>query len=111
MSKAEEGFMHTAARVGLSLLFGLAPLTGLSGQPGDKPQYGSWGFDLSGEDTSVKPGDDFFRYANGHWLAAPPNLPGKPGGRLPLEMTARPEARLHEMMEAAAAKAPHRPAD
>jgi putative endopeptidase len=29
------------------------------------PRMGTWGFDLSGQDKSVKPGDDFFRYANG----------------------------------------------
>jgi putative endopeptidase len=29
--------------------------------------YGKWGFDITGEDKSVKPGDDFFRYANGGW--------------------------------------------
>ena len=29
------------------------------------PKYGTWGFDMAGRDTSVKPGDDFFRYANG----------------------------------------------
>jgi putative endopeptidase len=31
------------------------------------PTYGSWGFDTTGMDLSVKPGDDFFRYANGKW--------------------------------------------
>ncbi|MBD3833384.1 M13 family metallopeptidase [Brevundimonas bullata] len=31
----------------------------------DAPKYGDWGFDLSGRDTSVSPGDSFFRYANG----------------------------------------------
>jgi len=31
----------------------------------DAPKYGTWGFDLSGRDTSVAPGDSFFRYANG----------------------------------------------
>jgi putative endopeptidase len=31
------------------------------------PKYGSWGFDATGMDLSVKPGDDFFRYANGKW--------------------------------------------
>ena len=31
------------------------------------PKYGTWGFDASGMDLSVKPGDDFFRYANGRW--------------------------------------------
>jgi putative endopeptidase len=31
-------------------------------------QYADFGLDLSGRDASVKPGDDFYRYANGHWL-------------------------------------------
>src|ERR1700744_6508176 len=33
-----------------------------------KPEFGAWGVDLSGMDTSVKPGDDFFEYANGTWF-------------------------------------------
>ncbi len=32
-----------------------------------KPSFGAWGVDLTGMDTSVKPGDDFFNYANGTW--------------------------------------------
>lgn len=31
----------------------------------DAPRYGTWGFDLSGRDTSVRAGEDFFRHANG----------------------------------------------
>jgi len=31
----------------------------------EAPKYGTWGFDLNGRDTSVNPGDDFMRYANG----------------------------------------------
>jgi putative endopeptidase len=31
--------------------------------------YGPWGFDLSGADLTANPGDDFFHYANGAWLA------------------------------------------
>jgi len=33
------------------------------------PRYGPWGFDLSGIDAKVRPGDDFFEYANGAWVA------------------------------------------
>jgi putative endopeptidase len=33
-----------------------------------KPQFGTFGFDVSGMDRSVKAGDDFFRYANGGWV-------------------------------------------
>ncbi len=32
------------------------------------PSYGTWGFDLAGRDTSVRPGDSFMRYANGSAL-------------------------------------------
>ena len=30
-------------------------------------KYGSWGVDLTARDTTVKPGDSFFEYANGAW--------------------------------------------
>ena len=29
---------------------------------------GAWGIDLTAMDTSVKPGNDFYRYANGAWI-------------------------------------------
>jgi putative endopeptidase len=32
-------------------------------------RYGTWGVDLAGMDRTVKPGDDFFKYVNGAWLA------------------------------------------
>lgn len=32
------------------------------------PVLGSWGVDLTARKDSIKPGDDFFRYANGTWL-------------------------------------------
>ena len=31
----------------------------------EAPKYGTWGFNMAGRDTAVKPGDDFFRFANG----------------------------------------------
>lgn len=33
-----------------------------------RPAIAPWGFDLSGMDRTVRPGDDFFRYAGGRWL-------------------------------------------
>jgi putative endopeptidase len=33
----------------------------------DKPQIGDFGYDMAGRDLSVKPGEDFFDYANGTW--------------------------------------------
>ncbi len=41
-----------------------------SAQPTERAlHYGKWGFDAAGEDPNTKPGDDFFRYANGGWDA------------------------------------------
>jgi putative endopeptidase len=34
----------------------------------ETPHYGTWGFDASGQDATVKPGTDFFLYANGEWV-------------------------------------------
>jgi putative endopeptidase len=32
-------------------------------------RFGAWGVDLDGMDRNVRPGHDFFRYANGAWVA------------------------------------------
>ena len=37
-----------------------------------QPRFGTAGLDLTARDTNVDPGDDFFRYANGTWLANTP---------------------------------------
>ena len=34
-----------------------------------KPQFGPWGFDMTGIDRNAKPGDSFSAYANGAWDA------------------------------------------
>jgi len=34
----------------------------------ESPRYGAWGFDITGMDRKAKPGDDFFRWANGAWF-------------------------------------------
>ncbi len=39
-----------------------------AGTPAPQAQFGPFGLDLTGQDKSVKPGDDFYRYANGNWL-------------------------------------------
>ena len=40
-----------------------------------KPAYGSFGFDTAGMDKSIKPGDDFYGFANGQWAKSTP-IPG-----------------------------------
>ncbi|AJR24086.1 MULTISPECIES: M13 family metallopeptidase [Sphingobium] len=46
--------------------------TGQTTDPAAKPTYGSYGFDSAGMDRSVKPGDDFYDYANGSWAKNTP---------------------------------------
>ncbi len=46
--------------------------------PAGHAKLGTWGVDLAGRDLSVKPGDDFERYASGSWLAKAQIAPDKP---------------------------------
>ena len=45
-----------------------AAVSSTANVPG-KAQLGTWGVDLTSRDMSVKPGDDFQKYASGAWLA------------------------------------------
>ncbi|HEY4129967.1 MAG TPA: M13 family metallopeptidase [Gemmatimonadaceae bacterium] len=71
------------------------------------PQYGAWGIDLAGEDKAVRPGNDFFRYVNGRWLDRTAIPADKPSYSLRAAMSDVTERRLHELLEAAAAKSSH----
>jgi predicted metalloendopeptidase len=44
-----------------------AAVAAASVAPAPKAQIGAFGLDLSARDLSVRPGDDFFEYANGKW--------------------------------------------
>ena len=74
------------------------------------PQYGKWGFDTDGADLKTKPGDDFFRYANGAWLNRVQIPADKPAHSLRLAMSDKVEQRLHDLMEDIAKTANHKPA-
>lgn len=76
-----------------------------------KPQYGTFGLDVAGGDPTTKPGDNFFRYANGTWLDHMQIPADKPAYSLRLAMTDLTEQRLHGIMEEEAAKAGHEPSD
>jgi putative endopeptidase len=108
--------MNSNARMRLLVLALTIVLTPVTASAADspaagKPQYGTWGFAAAGQDKTIRPGDDFFRHANGHWLDTHQIPADKPAVSLRLEMTDRTEARLHEMMQQAAAKASHQPSD
>jgi putative endopeptidase len=75
------------------------------------PQYGAWGFDLSAMDSSVKPGNDFNRYASGAWLDRTAIPADKALFTLRMTMSDAIETRLHDLMESAAASAEPRTLD
>ena len=78
-------------------------------QESNKPQYGDWGIDLTAMDPNVKPGNDFNRYASGAWLARTQIPPDQPLASLRHLMSDITEARLHKLLEKAAAAAPAQP--
>jgi putative endopeptidase len=66
-SKSRQSLVVYSAAV---LIIGCAttPMPTPSPGPPSKPEIGTFGFDVDGMDTSVAPGDDFFRYAVGKWV-------------------------------------------
>src|SRR5438045_2477424 len=92
----------------LSTIF-LTRLAFAADTPPAKLKYGKWGFDLAGADTSTKPGDDFFRYANGKWIDKTQIPPDRATYSLRLAMTDLTEQRLRDLLEAAGAKSTDAP--
>lgn len=67
-------------------------------------KYGTWGVDLAARNQNAKPGNDFFEYANGAWLAKteiPGDQPGTGTGREVFNLT---QDQLRTLIEASAAK-------
>jgi putative endopeptidase len=57
----------------IALLAGCATQTAQPAAPARAPAaIGAWGIDLTARDLTTKPGDDFFKYANGTWAANTP---------------------------------------
>ncbi len=101
--------MNRFLRTLLLLALCSSPLAYAADPPLAKLKYGAWGFDLTGMDTKTKPGDDFFRYANGTWLDKTQIPSDKPAYSLRVIMTDVTEQRLRDMLEAAAANAGDNP--
>lgn len=70
-------------------------------QPAGKPHYGPWGVDLTSMDQSVKPGDDFFAFAEGHWLKTVQIKPDKTGAGYNYELPDLSEAAEREIVKQA----------
>ena len=90
-----------AGRVG-ALIAVAAVTLGLAGRTGADPLIPPWGYPLDAIDRSVRPGDDFFRFANGRWLDRTEIPPDRPGVGFSTEMADRNEARIAAIIESLA---------
>src|ERR1700722_4519149 len=64
-----------------------------------KPSIGAWGFDLSGMNRSVKPGDDFFTYASGTWAKTTTIPPDRSRYGAFDQLGEKSEADVHTLLE------------
>ncbi|HWU72828.1 MAG TPA: M13 family metallopeptidase [Sphingomonas sp.] len=85
-------------RVAALLLLGMSGLA-LAQTSAPKPKYGPWGVDYASMDKSVKPGDDFFRYAEGTWLKTAPIAPDKARAGYNYDMPDESEAEVRKLVE------------
>lgn len=90
------------------VLASLVSLPILAAEPAAAPQFKPWGYDIAGGKLNASPGGGFFNYANGTWVERTQIPADKAAYSLRAAMSDLTEARLHELMEqAAAAKLAH----
>jgi putative endopeptidase len=102
--------MHFS-RFAAVLLLGVSAATLAQGDPAPKaaaeakaakPRYGSWGVDYATMDKAVKPGDDFFGYAEGSWLKTAPIAADKSRAGYNYDLPDIAERDVRDLVEAAA---------
>ncbi|HET9812565.1 MAG TPA: M13 family metallopeptidase [Sphingomicrobium sp.] len=99
-------------KLSVALLLGAALLAQPAlAQDAGQPVYRPNGFDLTAMDRSATPGDDFFEYANGAYLARSVIPADRPTVSRRFEMTDRMEVNLRELLENAAKGVGEQPAD
>jgi putative endopeptidase len=93
--------LHLGAAATLGAIAALSFASLVRADPTPSPQFGKWGFDLGGRDTTVAPGADFYGYANGDYVKAlviPPDRSRY--GSFDL-LAALSEDRVHHILETA----------
>ncbi|WP_260580341.1 M13 family metallopeptidase [Sphingopyxis sp. PET50] len=66
-----------------------------------KPEIGDFGFDATGMDTTVQPGDDFYAYANGTWAKNTPIPADKSNYGMFTALADLSQERTREILDAA----------
>src|SRR3954447_15392369 len=81
------------------LLTAAAPLAAQAGHA----KYGTWGVAAADMDRSVRPGDDFFRYAEGTWLRTAQIAPDKARAGYNYDLPDQTEEEVRALVEGAGA--------
>ena len=97
--------MKTFLTAGVAAL-ALAAFSPAAAQAPGKPVYGSWGFDYAGMDKAVKPGDDFWSYANGAWDRATQFAPDRSSAGVSIKLVDQAEIDVRDLIDGIA-KDPH----
>jgi predicted metalloendopeptidase len=75
----------------------------------DNAAVGTWGFDATGKNADVRPGDDFFRFASGRWLTQT-EIPGDRARYGIFDVLAeRAEKDVRAIVESVASRTDHAP--
>ena len=93
--------MKTTARVGVAVTVGLlacaAPVLTQSA-PGTA-KFGRFGLDLTSQKQAVKPGDDFWTYANGAWDARTEIAPDRPSAGVGVTVAEEAEVNVRGILD------------
>ena len=84
---------------------GLSALASPLAAQSAKPAFGTWGYDASAMDRSVKPGDDFFGFVNGSWSKRTQIAPDRVFAGIDSVLNDQIERDVRAMVEGAAANA------
>jgi putative endopeptidase len=71
--------------------------------PTEVVRFGTWGVDLTSRDTSVRPGDDFQRYASGKWMDVTDIPADKSQNGVGSELADRTQEQLRAIVQSAPA--------
>jgi putative endopeptidase len=102
------------ARLSTLFLLASASVTVLGGPASAEPPrlpFNAWGFDHAGQDTSVRPGDDFNAYVNGRYLAQLTIPDDRSSYGIDAILTETTQQHLRSILESTAAAAPADAAD
>ncbi|RYD87511.1 MAG: M13 family peptidase, partial [Sphingomonadales bacterium] len=100
-----KNFLIALAASSMIVPAGLAVAQAAPTQSTGKPQYGTFGFDAAGMDKTVKPGDDFYGFANGGWTKSTPIPADRSNFGMFTVLDDLSTSRSHDILEKAA-KAP-----